>query len=131
MKGSSRTILKAIDKKVVKETIEDGAKGGAILPGLIFDGKLGKLTQHAKDWAVSTKGGPQEVASRVQKLATHFYNNSQLIKQGNWRGGINDAIFYSNGKHIVVTKSDGTFITILKNAQKNKWFQNANEIWSK
>ncbi len=103
----------------------------SITPGLKFDGRLGKLVQHAKDWDVSLSGGPQAVAARVEKIVWHFYNNVQIIKQGSWRGGIEDAFFYSNGKHIVVTKSDGTFITILKNAHANKWFQNADKIWSK
>jgi hypothetical protein len=101
-----------------------------LLPGLKFDGKTGKLTQHAPDWGLGTKGKvPAGAADQVAKIAEAIYRRATEIKQGVWRGGVDDALFYSNGKHIVVTKSDGTFVTILKNAQSNKWFNQATSIW--
>lgn len=40
-----------------------------------------------------------------------------------------DALFFSNGRHIIVTRSDGTMITILKNAMGSKHFNKATTIW--
>lgn len=46
-------------------------------------------------------------------------------------GGFKDALFFSNGRHIIVTRSGGTMITILKNAMGNKHFNKATSIWTR
>jgi len=106
-----------------------------LLPSLKFKGRTGKLVQHAPDWGFGTKGKvPKGAANKVARIAQSIRRRATIIKQGTWgrgAGKVENAIFYSNGKHIVVTKPDGLFVTILKNAMKNKHFQNATTIWTK
>ena len=63
-------------------------------------------------------------------IARHIYRNATQARQGRWHE-VPDAIFYFKNNHIVVTKPDGTFITILKNAQNNRWFNQAGILWQK
>ena len=84
--------------------------------------------QHARDWYELAPGNnaTKNQITLLENLAKRIHKSPKIIKQGSWRGQFSDAFFYSNGKHIVVTKSDGTFITILKNAHKsNAWFKKA------
>ena len=71
----------------------------------------------------------------MEKLSHHIYKNASEIRQGTWAnpaaGGFNNALYFSNGRHIVVTQTDGTMITILKHAQGNKHYNNAQTIWRK
>jgi hypothetical protein len=98
------------------------------LPGLNLAGRQGKLTQHAPDWGIGTKGAvPAGGANQVGKIAQAIHKRATEIRQGDWWG--KNALFYSNGKHVVVTEADGTFITILKNAQNNQRFNAASTIW--
>ncbi len=96
---------------------------------LVLAGREGKLVQHAVDWGIGTKGNaPSGAADLVAAIARHIYNRATQMRQGQWRD-IADALFYYKNGQIVVTKPDGTLITILKNAGKNKWFNNASIIW--
>lgn len=71
----------------------------------------------------------------MEKITSRIHRNATEIRQGNWMnpnaGGFSDAIFYSNGRHVVVTQSDGTLITVLKNATGNKHFDRATVIFKK
>jgi len=91
----------------------------------------GKLTQHAPDWGFGTKGNvPNGAAAQVGRIAKAIVKGASEIRQGAWHG-FQDAIYYFDGKHIVVTQADGTFITILKDAAKNGHFNKASTIWKK
>lgn len=96
-----------------------------------------KLVQHAYQWGIGKKGNAistHELAV-MQRITQHIYKNSTTIRQSSWgnpaAGGFSNALFYSNGSHIVVTQSDGTMITLLKNAMGNKHFNNATTLWTK
>ena len=50
------------------------------------------------------------------------------VRQGAWNpniGGGSDYCFYRLGDDVVVTKADGTFVTILKGGITNGWYQGA------
>jgi hypothetical protein len=70
----------------------------------------------------------------MQKITRAVVRRVDHIKQGPWRGGLQDALYYSNGKHVVVTRPDGTFVTVLRNFDYSKpgsWFNSATTIWKK
>jgi hypothetical protein len=71
----------------------------------------------------------------MERIVNRIHRNATEVRQGNWAnpsaGGFSDALFYSNGRHVVVTQSDGTLITVLKDATGNKHFNNANVIFKK
>lgn len=90
----------------------------AVGPGLrVADNKL---IQHASQWGTVEKGVAlsEGQLGTMRKLANHIYKNANTIRQGSWgnpaAGGFSDALFYSNGKHIIVTQSNGNMITILR-----------------
>lgn len=47
------------------------------------------------------------------------------VKQGAWRGGVKDNLFFRKGNDVVVIKPDGSFVTILKDGVNNSFFKNA------
>lgn len=84
--------------------------------------------QHARDWYELAPGhnATKNQITLLGNLAKRIHKSPQIIKQGSWCNQINDVLFYSNGKQIVVTRSDGAFVTILKNAHnRNAWFKKA------
>jgi hypothetical protein len=104
------------------------------MPPLSLEGRIGKLTQHAPDWGFGTKGFPPPgAAAKVGDIAKSIVDNASSIKQGPWGKGTAiapDALFFSDGQHVVVTQPDGKFITILKEAATvNKRFLNAVPLW--
>ena len=65
-----------------------------ILPGLKLEGKIGKLTQHAPDWGLGTKGYvPAGAGNQVAKIVEAIHRRATIVKQGMWRGGVDDAFF--------------------------------------
>ncbi len=124
---------------VVGDTVTSTARPA--LPELSFEGRTGKLIQHAPDWGFGTKGNvPAGAAEQVGQIAQNIVDNAKIIKQGSWGRGTTvtqNALFYSDAQHIVVTQANGTFITILKNgsvpkvapATMNQQFLNAKKIW--
>ena len=125
--------------KLITIIIEVGGRAETITkfigPGLKLEGRLNKLVQHAHQWGIGEKGMAvtKGQIGQMEKLAKHIYKNATEIRQGTWAnpvaGGFENALFYSNGKHIVVTRVDGTFVTILRNAMGNKNFNAATKIW--
>ncbi|MCL9806901.1 hypothetical protein NAT51_15300 [Flavobacterium amniphilum] len=118
--------LAQAEKEVANEFIGPGLK--------INDNKL---KQHAVQWGLAKKGDALTTEQLVwmRKIAERIYRNPIEIRQGTWMkpgaGGFENAVFYYNGTHIVVTQSDGTMITILRRAGGNKHFNNARSLWLK
>ena len=136
--------------KVVKAgtTIAKGTKVGSqgaelahrLLPGVSVSNLTAKpLMKHAREYFGLAKGSSptRQQLELMWTCVQRIYKNTQVIKQGNWRGGVKDALFYSNGNQVIVTKSSGELITVLKNGASsnaktvNKWYHQATEIWSK
>ncbi len=102
------------------------------MPPLNLAGREGKLIQHAPDWGIGTRGAvPSGAARQMEAIVRHIHKGARQVRQGMWRNQVDDAIFYFNGKHIVVTKPDGTLITVLKNAKNNRWFNQADILIQK
>lgn len=94
-------------------------------------GREGKLIQHAPDWGIGTKGAvPSGAARQMEAIVRHIHRGARQVRQGPWHQ-YDDALFYFNGKHIVVTQPDGTLITVLKNAANNRWFNQAGVLINK
>ncbi|MEZ6136991.1 MAG: FG-GAP-like repeat-containing protein [Pirellulaceae bacterium] len=95
------------------------------LTPLNLAGREGKLIQHAPDWGIGTKGAvPSGAAQRMEEIVRGIHQGARQIRKGRWHQ-YDDAIFYFDGNHIVVTQPDGTLLTVLKDAANNKWFNQA------
>jgi hypothetical protein len=60
----------------------------------------------------------------MEEIVRGIHGGARQIRQGRWHQ-YDDAFFYIDGSHVVVTQSDGTLITVLKNAANNEWFNQA------
>ena len=86
-----------------------------------------KVADHAPDYGLD----PRNPADR-EWLRNHIQDigqNFEEARQGSWhpavKGGGTDFWFLRKGSDVVVTKGDGTFVTILKNGDTNSWFRKA------
>lgn len=90
----------------------------------------GHLIKHADALGFSgkTPAELQKMLPQLRAAANQLLNNadSALTRTGQWHGHSNAMMYISNGK-MLVTQSDGTFITII-NKTSNNWYQLANPI---
>ena len=75
------------------------------------------------------------VSAKERTIVTFYKANNgirslQEVMAEHWHQ-YNDVVFHFNGKHIVVSQADGTFITLLKNAANNRWFNQAGVLFTK
>jgi hypothetical protein len=118
-------VAKAAEKDAAK-----AAEGGAArnLPELrVDDAQFGKkVAKHARDFGLD----PSDPAARDQ-VRGHIedaHANPDEVRQGPWNpkgGGRADDLFYRKGPDVVVTKSDGTFVTVLSGGEDNGWYKAA------
>lgn len=124
-------------KIVARQTVKQAAKVATklIARGLKITDR--KLVQHAHQWGIANKGAAltDEQMGTMRMIANHIFKNATTIRQGTWAnpaaGGFKDAFFYVHNTNIIVTQSDGTMITILKNALGNGHFNKATTIWTR
>jgi RHS repeat-associated protein len=102
-----------------------------ILPGVKFPKGVGKkVAQHGSEWGLN----PAKAADRTkfQNIVQGMVRRYDQVKQGAWHpkvsGGGKDFIFYRQGSNVVVTKPNGSFVTIMKDAANNTWFKNAKNL---
>jgi hypothetical protein len=93
----------------------------------IDDGQFGaKVGKHAQDFGLD----PKDPVARAQIRSTieSIHASPDEIRQGAWNpngGGGPDYCFYRQGDDVVVTRADGTFVTVLKGGVGNGWFRGA------
>jgi hypothetical protein len=85
-----------------------------------------KIAKHARDYGLD----PSDPADRawMRGHIDDIADNPEEVKQGPWNpngGGASDDYFFRKGDDVVVTKRDGTFVTILKGGINNGWFKGA------
>ncbi|MFL6118310.1 putative T7SS-secreted protein [Actinophytocola sp.] len=91
-----------------------------------FGTKVGK---HAQDYGLNP--GDAESRAWVRQHVDDISRTPNEVRQGPWNpqgGGGSDYYFLRKGEDVVVTKSDGTFVTILKGGQSNGWFNGATPV---
>jgi hypothetical protein len=103
-----------------------------LLPGLKMDGgQFGKkVGKHAADFGLdpADANGRAWIAKRIEGIVGEY----DEIKQGPWnagRGGGSDWLFYRQGADVVITKPDGSFVTILKDGAENLQFMKAKPVY--
>lgn len=124
----------------VEEELEqaEGESGGEELPTKpeqapdlkVDDGQFGtKVGKHAKDYGLDPANAADRAWMRghIEEIAEH----PEEVRQGSWNpqgGGSTDYYFYRSGNDVVVTKNDGTFVTILKDGVNNGWYNGASAV---
>lgn len=97
-----------------------------LTPGLrISDAQFGaKAGQHGID--------PSSAAGRAvfRGQLESTYGGYSELRQGTWRGGNADFLFYRNGSDVLITKPNGEFVTILQgNGPSNSFYRAAKTIY--
>lgn len=87
------------------------------------------MGKHAQDFGLS----PAEQADRqwVQQHVEDIVQNPSETRQGAWNpngGGGTDYWFFRQGSDVVITRADGTFVTVLQNGSTNGWFNGATVV---
>jgi hypothetical protein len=105
---------------------EAEAIAGPIVDDTQFGSKVGK---HARDYGLD----PANPADRawIKGHIEEITRNPEEVKQGPWNpqgGGNPDDFFFRRGDDVIVTKGDGTFVTILKGGIGNGWFKGASAV---
>ncbi|TQN32859.1 pretoxin HINT domain-containing protein [Haloactinospora alba] len=110
---------------------DNGAPEGCNVPpqlntsGKQFGKKIGK---HAQDYGLdpSSSKDREWIKNHIEDIS----KNPEEVRKGNWNpegGGASDNIFFRKGNDVVVTKNDGTFVTVLKDGTNNGWFKDASQ----
>ena len=90
------------------------------VPALKFNSS-NKLNQHAHNWGIGKRGAPPKNASKMMKvIAKRIHANTKTIHNVKWQNQPGVCRYHFDGKHAIVTRSDGSLVTILKNPGKNK-----------
>ncbi|WP_170214911.1 polymorphic toxin-type HINT domain-containing protein [Streptomyces otsuchiensis] len=93
----------------------------------INEGQFGKKWgKHAQDYNLN----PGDASSRkwFRDRIAEVRTSPDEVRQGPWnptRGGGEGYFFYRQGDDLLVTKSDGQFVTMFPMESPNKWFQQA------
>lgn len=90
----------------------------------IGDSQFGaKIGQHAGDFGLDASD--PAARSYLRNLITDIRGNADEVRIGPWRGGGENYQFFRKGADVVVTKPDGSFVTILNGGENNGFYQGA------
>lgn len=87
-----------------------------------------KLGSHAEDFGLdpANPAHRQWMQKRIEGIVRHY----DELRQGPWRGGASDYLFYREGADVVVTTPNSDFVTLLsEGATNNKFYQGARPIF--
>lgn len=76
-----------------------------------------KIGKHAQDFGLDAS--KEEDRLKMEHVIADIVSNKDEIRIGSWRGQHDDVLFFVKGNDVVITKTDGEFVTILKDGVKN------------
>ena len=76
-----------------------------------------KIGKHAQDFGLDAS--KEEDRLKMEHIIADIVSNKDEIRIGSWRGQHDDVLFFVKGNDVVITKTDGEFVTILKDGVKN------------
>lgn len=110
--------ITAVRKSIVNRTQNDIIK--------INDKQFGrKVGKHAIDFGLNPndKGDREKIREYIQEIVLTYDEKTEGLWRGIADGNVGKAIFYRKGNDVVITKTDGEFVTILKDGINNGAFQ--------
>jgi RHS repeat-associated protein len=120
-------LLGGIEAPVGSAAAKEAADGAPklLLPGLkLADSQFGKkAAQHARDFGLNAASAADREILRDK--ITGIVQLYEEVKQGAWRGGAMNNLFFRSGADVVVTTANGDYVTILSGGVTNGWFQSA------
>lgn len=76
-----------------------------------------KIGKHAQDFGLDASKEADRL--KMEHIIADIVSNKDEIRIGSWRGQHDDVLFFVKGNDVVITKTDGEFVTILKDGVKN------------
>ena len=76
-----------------------------------------KVAKHAEDFGLDASS--TEDRQKIRDIMQDIFDNADEVCTGEWRGQKDPVRFYIKGDDVVLTKQDGSFITILKGGVNN------------
>jgi hypothetical protein len=108
-------------------------------PDLNFDStQFGrKWGYHSKDWDLDVRSA--EARKAFEERVRKTYSDPEEVRIGPWNpgsGGATDYRFHRSGNMVVLSKKDGTFVTVLRiepgsDRWKNGWWDGADRVRGK
>ena len=117
---SDRVQVQGFEKSVSKKALSASNKKSIIKTDKQFGKKIGK---HAKDYGLDPSN--EEDRKRMESIIDNIVQHHTEKAVGQWRGQVDDVIFYILGEDVVITKQTGEFVTILKGGINNARVKNA------
>ena len=98
---------------------------GSIINSVSFDDKQfgKKVGKHAEDFGL--KADSIEDRAKIKQIIVDVVENAQERVRGSWRGQPEPVVFHIKDEDVVITKEDGTFVTVLKGGINNLRVKNA------
>ncbi len=121
VKGRENSLEKVLDK--VENELTNSGKGGIIITDKQRGKKFGK---HCSDWGLD----PSVSADRdkLEAIIRDMYNNPDEVRIGKFNYQADDTVFKIKGEDVLVHKSSGEFITILRGGISDAWVKNARKL---
>lgn len=118
----SKRALEIVDKYFKKKPLESTDKSSIMKIDLQFfaskEKQYGKkIGKHAQDFGLDA--GKEADRLKMHEIIADIISNKDEIRIGSWRGQDNDVLFFIKGDDAVITKTDGEFVTVLKDGVKN------------
>lgn len=76
-----------------------------------------KIGKHARDFGLDASNEADRL--KMHEIIADIVSNKDEIRVGSWRGQENDVLFFIKGNDVVITKTDGEFVTVLKDGVIN------------
>lgn len=109
--------------KKVKTNLTTSTKGGILVEDKQFGKKIGK---HAEDYGLDPSN-PEDRA-KMSAIIHDIVDNRNSLSVGNWRGQKEKVLFHTKGSDVVITKQNGTFVSILKGGIDNARVKDARKL---
>lgn len=91
---------------------------------ILNDKQFGKKTgKHAIDFGLNPS--KESDRAKILDIIRNIFYKYDEVRIGEWRGQAEDVLFYIKNEDVVVTKQDGTYITILKGGVTNERVKNS------
>lgn len=76
-----------------------------------------KIGKHAQDFGLDASKEADRL--KMHEIIADIVSNKDEIRVGSWRGQANDVLFFIKNNDVVITKTDGEFVTVLKDGVVN------------
>ena len=118
----SKQVLDVVNKYFRKTSFENISKSSTININLQYfaskEKQYGKkIGKHARDFGLDASNEADRL--KMNEIIADIVSNKDEIRIGSWRGQHDDVLFFVKGNDVVITKTDGEFVTILKDGVKN------------